>query len=79
MLWRYGNELKEASPERAMEIWEEMLKKKLPVDITARNMYIAALKKGGDRKYQQAIEHVQNLKFCIVYKQTQNTYHTIIS
>lgn len=62
VLWRYGNELKEASPERAMEIWNEMIDKKLPVDITARNMYVAALRKGGDRKYQQEIERIQNIK-----------------
>lgn len=67
VLWRYGNELKEASPERAMEIWNEMIDKKLPVDITARNMYVAALRKGGDRKYQQEIERIQNIKIWIVY------------
>ena len=44
VIWRYGNELKDASPDRAMEIWEEMIQKGLPVDITAKNLYIAALK-----------------------------------
>ena len=63
VIWRYGNELKDASPDRAMEIWEEMIQKGLPMDITAKNLYIAALKKGGDRKYQQEIERIQNVKF----------------
>lgn len=67
LLWKYGNELKKASPDRAMELWEEMIQKGLPLDTTAKNFYVEALKKGGDRKYQQEIERIQNIKFLCVF------------
>ena len=63
VLWKYGNELQTADPEKAMEIWDTMTQNGIQQDRTAFNMYVAALQKGTDRKYQQEIERVKKLKF----------------
>ena len=76
LLWKYGNDLKSATPDEAMQLWEDMIQKGLPLDTTAKNLYIDALKKGGDRKYQQEIERIQNLKFfnvCLI----NNAYNSV--
>ena len=62
-LWKYGNDLRTADPEKAMEIWETMTQNGIQQDRTAFNMYVAALQKGTDRKYQQEIERVKRLNF----------------
>ena len=46
-----------------MEIWETMTQNGIQQDRTAFNMYVAALQKGTDRKYQQEIERVKRLNF----------------
>ena len=51
MLWKYGNDLQRADPEEAVVLWEEMLAKGIEPDVTAVNMFIAALNKSSDRKY----------------------------
>ena len=63
VLGKYGNELQTADPEKAMEIWDTMTQNGIQQDRTAFNMYVAALQKGTDRKYQQEIERVKKLKF----------------
>ena len=63
VLWKYGNDLRTADPEKAMEIWETMTQNWIQQDRTAFNMYVAALQKGTDRKYQQEIERVKRLNF----------------
>lgn len=63
VLWKYGNDLRTADPEKAMEIWETMTQNGIQQDRTAFNMYVAALQKGTDRKYQQEIERVKRLNF----------------
>ena len=63
VLWKYGTELQTADPEKAMEIWDTMTQNGIQQDRTAFNMYVAALQKGTDRKYQQEIERVKKLKF----------------
>ena len=63
VLWKDGNDLRTADPEKAMEIWETMTQNGIQQDRTAFNMYVAALQKGTDRKYQQEIERVKRLNF----------------
>lgn len=63
VLWKYGNDLRTADPEKAMEIWKTMTQNGIQQDRTAFNMYVAALQKGTDRKYQQEIERVKRLNF----------------
>ena len=63
VLWKYGNDLRTADPEKAMEIWETMTQNGIQQDRTAFNMYVAALQKGTDRKYQQENERVKRLNF----------------
>ena len=61
LLWHYGNELKKAGPERAMELYKEMMDKNIPFDQYAKNLYITALRKGNDRKYQEEIAKIERL------------------
>ena len=63
VLWKYGNDLRTADPEKAMEIWETMTQNGIQQDRTAFNMYVAALQKGTDRKYHDVIELLNRLKF----------------